>query len=64
MLKAAGDQDGNVRQAAIQALGGLGASLASQPEALAMVLKAAGDKDGDVRRAAIQALGGLGASLA
>ena len=46
------------------ALGGLGASLAEQPEALKAVLRAAVDEDSDVRKAAIKALGGLGASLA
>ncbi len=63
-VKAAGDQDWDVRQAAIQALGGLRASLASQPEALAAVLKAAGDQGGNVRQAAIQVLGGMQAGLA
>ncbi len=62
-LKAAGDQHDYVQKAAIRALDGLGASLSSQPEALALVLKAAGDQNWYVREAAIEMLGGLGASL-
>ena len=64
MLRAAGDEEWGVRQAAMMALGGLGASLATQPEALKAVLRAAGDEEEYVRKAAIAALGGLGASLA
>ncbi len=60
MLKAAGDQEGYVRSAAIQALGGLGAGLISQPEALALVLKAAGDQNWYVREVAIEIFKNVG----
>ncbi len=64
VLKAAGNQEQNVRRVAIEALGKLGEKLAAYPEILFVVVKATGDREWNVRREAVDALGKLGEKLA
>ncbi len=57
------DADGDVRETAVRAVGGIG-SAAATPEILALLARRLTDADGRVREAAVRAVGGIGSAAA